>query len=138
MKKFSFSDLSFGVLIVFGLLNLAFNIKHTVKQDEKPVSLEDFYRYTTKKDTVFLVYFSADWCTVCAKMKPLLQGIVKDFNSKKFELLNIDTDRDKEITEELGIDALPVFMIYKNGCREWIYVGLVENYELRSQLKYYL
>ncbi len=138
MKRVLFSDISFGVLILFGLLNLAFNIKTTVKQDDKPISLSEFNRYVSKKDTLILVYFSADWCTVCSKAKPLLQGISRDYIGKKLEILNIDTDRDREITEEFGVDALPVFMIYKNGCMEWIYVGLVENNVLRTQIKYYL
>ncbi len=138
MKKFVFSDISFILLIMIGVLNLAFNIKATIRQEEKPLSLEEFNKQVNKKDTVVLVYFSAEWCTVCAKVKPVLLGIERDFSNKKFQLLKIDTDRDREITEEFGVDALPVFMIYKKGCREWIYVGLVENYELRNQLKYYL
>ncbi len=137
MKRFHFSDISFAALVICGLLNLAFNITSTTKQEDKPITLEDFNRQINKKDTLVLVYFSAQWCTVCGKMKPVLQEIEKDFGNKLC-LLKIDTDRDKEITTAFDIDALPVFMIYKNGCQEWVYVGLVDKAVLRGGIKKYL
>ncbi|MBA3680373.1 MAG: thioredoxin family protein [Bacteroidetes bacterium] len=138
MKRALFSDISFGILIICGLLNLAFNIKSIAKQDEKAISLEEFNLLVNKKNTLVLAYFSADWCTVCAKMKPILRGIERDYATKKMEVLRINTDRDREITKEFGGNVLPVFMIYKNGCREWIHIGLVENHILRNQIKFYL
>ncbi|MEO6303090.1 MAG: thioredoxin family protein [Bacteroidia bacterium] len=137
MKKISLSDIGFSILIFCGLLNLAFNITNTIKQDDKPVTLEEYKKKIANKDKVVLVYFSANWCTVCGKMKPILEGVEKDF-AKKMDVIKIDTERDKEITLEFDVDALPAFILYKKGCVEWTYVGLLENRALRDRIEPFL
>ena len=117
------------VLIVLGFKN--------IKQDDKTITLQEYNKKIANKEKLILVYFSADWCAVCLKMKPILEELrLKD--SLKIEILNIDTDRDKELTMEFEIDALPVLMLYKKGCREWVNIGLIGKSELNYTVSSYM
>lgn len=104
------------------------------KQEDKPITLIEFNKRIANKEKIVLVYFSGDWCSVCQKMKPIIDELQIEF-SQKMEVLRIDTERDKEITKEFEIDTLPVILIYRNGKQEWIYVGLIEKRILKEQIK---
>ncbi len=92
-------------------------------KQEKPISLND-YRVAVK-DNMVLVYFSADWCNVCGKFKPVIAEIEKEYAGKA-KVLRIDTERDKEIAEEFEVNTLPLLMLYKNGKLVWTNSGIIE------------
>jgi len=106
------------------------------KQDDKPISLAEYNKQIARKDKIILAYFSAHWCHICAKVKPLIEQVENDYKTK-LEVLRIDTDRDKEVANEFEIDALPVLILYKNGSREWVHVGLIEKHELKAKIESY-
>lgn len=54
MKKISLSDTGLIILIICGSLNLAFNIIHTIKQDDKPVTSEEYKSKIANKDGIVL------------------------------------------------------------------------------------
>ncbi len=113
------------------------NIEIKSEQADKPISLVDYNKKVATKDKIILVYFSAEWCAVCAKMKTIIADI-QNKDSAKVEIFKIDTDRDKQVANEFEIDALPVLMLYKNGFREWVNIGLIDKQELRYTLDYFL
>lgn len=106
-------------------------------QTKDGMTLEEFNKKIQGKDKPVLVYFSANWCAVCAKMKPLIEKTQIDY-AQKIDLLKIDTDIEKRIAEEYEIDALPVIVMYKNGFRQWVYVGLIDEKTLFSKINPYL
>lgn len=129
-------------LLLVVLLSLVLFSSLTVaiinRQDEpKPITLAEFNRRIAEKNKTILVYFHADWCVVCRKMEPVMQRVDSLYKSR-LEILNIDTERDKEITEELEIDALPIFMIYRNGTRHWTHFGILTEKELTEKLNLYV
>lgn len=107
-----------------------------LKQDEKNISLKEYNQIISRQDKMVLVYFSAKWCQVCPKLKPIIDDLENE-RAAKVQILRIDTDRDKEIAEEFEIDALPVLFLYKNGKREWIQVGLIEKQKLYTKIDSY-
>ncbi|MGZ3898786.1 MAG: thioredoxin family protein [Bacteroidia bacterium] len=117
-------------LAVLGLINFGFK---DLEEDDKPITLKEYNKITANKDTIVLVYFHASWCMVCAKVKPVIETIEKEYKGK-VKVLRIDTDRDKEITQEFEIDALPVLMLYKKGNRQWIFPGIIDANSLRAKL----
>lgn len=137
MKKQRLYDLGFFVLIVCGLINLAFNMTHFEKQEEKPVTLEAYHKIVGEKNKVVLVYFSASWCNVCTKFKPLIQKVEKDYGAK-LQVLRIDTERDEEVAKAFGINTLPLLILYKNGKEEWVSEGLIELSVLTRNIDCYL
>ena len=122
--------------ILIGCMIFGFG-KALPRQDERPITLTEFKKRVAGKEKLVLVYFSADWCMVCAKIKPIIDSVEKQYK-EKVDVLRINTDRDKEVAAEFEVDALPIFILYKNNCREWIHVGLIEKKELNTTLNAYL
>jgi len=122
----------FLILIIIGICLFTFGFKENL-QEPKPMSLEEFNKAVANKDKKVLVYFNASWCTVCAKMKPVIEQIETEYKTK-LQILRIDADRDKEVAKEFEVDALPVLMLYRNGIREWTLVGLIEKDKLKNKI----
>jgi thioredoxin 1 len=128
-----------GFLIALSILLCVFTFgfkNKSAKQEEPPVTLAEYNKKISRKDKIVLAYFSAGWCQVCAKIKPILEEVEKE-NTTKVEVLRIDTDRDKEVAAEFEIDALPVMILYKNGVREWVHVGLIDKKTLQAKILSY-
>jgi thiol-disulfide isomerase/thioredoxin len=123
------------VIFLISLLFLSLSL-YVRQEDPGPVTLAEFNKVVGDKNKIVLVYFHANWCMVCAKMRPTMHKADSLYRSQ-LEILNIDTDRDKEVADELEINALPVFMIYKRGIRQWVYTGLITEKDLFNQLNLY-
>lgn len=117
-------------LLVLVLSNFGFK---DIKQDNKPVTMSDYNKIIANKDTAVLAYFHASWCMVCAKVAPVIESIESQ-SAAKLKVLRIDTDRDKEVANQFEVDALPVLMLYKQGQRQWIHMGIIDERSLRAKL----
>ncbi len=105
-----------------------------VKEIEKvqQMTMED-YRARISKNKTVLVDFGAEWCPPCKKMDPVIDSLVKT-NGAQFELVKINGGNQTDISKELNINALPTFIIYKEGKEVWRKEGLTELNEFVSQL----
>jgi rhodanese-related sulfurtransferase/glutaredoxin len=93
----------------------------------------DAYATATTKDPLVLVDFGAEWCPPCKKMEPVLNALLAD-NSLKFSFVKVDGGNDLEVMKSQQVEALPVFVIYKNGKEVWRKQGVVDQAELKKQL----
>ena len=59
-----------------------------------------------------VLYFTADWCNPCQKVKPIVEEINKD-SVIKFQL--IDVDSEMELTKKFEIRSVPTFILIKDG-----------------------
>jgi thioredoxin 1 len=59
-----------------------------------------------------VLYFTADWCNPCKKVKPIVEEINKD-SVTKFQM--IDVDSEMELTKKFEIRSVPTFILIKNG-----------------------
>jgi rhodanese-related sulfurtransferase/glutaredoxin len=100
---------------------------------EKQLTLEDIGAMVGANATVMLD-FGADWCPPCRKMQPVLDSLQKD-TSISFQLIRIDAGAQTEIQKSFGITTLPTFIIFKNGRDLWRGEGIIEQAELKKQLK---
>lgn len=85
-------------------------------------------------DKLVLIDFYADWCAPCKKMAPYLEEIKQEM-ADKVQVIRINSDDNQFIVKQLGIDALPVLLIYKNGKQVWRNSGFVEKATVVSKLK---
>jgi thioredoxin 1 len=85
-------------------------------------------------DKLVLVDFYADWCGPCRKMKPYLEEIAKEMESKVI-VVRINADENQALCKDLKIDALPVLMLYKNKMLTWSNVGYLSKEEIEAQIK---
>jgi peroxiredoxin len=72
--------------------------------------------------SVILVNFWATWCPPCKKELPALSEISKELTSKKFKMVGVSVDDDKDdLTEFLKTNNLPYSIAHKPD-------GLLEQY----------
>ena len=80
-----------------------------------------------------LVDFGASWCPPCKRMEPVLDELVREKGSQ-FRLFKVDGGKDTDVMKAQQVDALPVFIIYKNGKEVWRHQGIVSKEELLKNL----
>jgi len=72
------------------------------------------------KSKITVVDFFASWCISCAKELPLINDLHKSSDSKKVEILGVDTDKDikkgKAFQKKLALD----FRVYNDSSQDVI------------------
>ena len=71
------------------------------------------FEKTISSQTPTLVDFWAEWCGPCRTMLPVFTRLSKKFKKIRFARLNIDQNQD--IATKLGIQAIPIFIMFKTG-----------------------
>ena len=74
---------------------------------------------------ILLIDFYAPWCGPCKKMEPMLEEFARE-NEGKIKVIRLNVDENKQLAMQLGIEAIPVVKIFKNGNEAWTYTGLLE------------
>ncbi|XP_074374971.1 thioredoxin H1-like [Apium graveolens] len=62
---------------------------------------------------LIVVDFTATWCGPCRIMSPYFAELAKSMSSAIF--LKVDVDELKSVAEEYDIEAMPTFMLLKEG-----------------------
>lgn len=74
----------------------------------------DYEFETTREKLPVVVEFYAEWCPKCAMMKDVVERLAIQMKEICiFKKVNIDLSED--ITDMLGIETVPTFVIYKHG-----------------------
>jgi len=71
------------------------------------------FEQTIASEAPTLVDFWAEWCTPCRAMHPIFTRMARKFKKIKFARLNID--QNQGIATKLGIQSIPIFIMFKNG-----------------------
>jgi rhodanese-related sulfurtransferase len=100
---------------------------------EKQLTIEE-YQAKIPLDKTTLVEFGAPWCPPCVKMQPVLDDLISTKNLN-FQFVKIDAGLHLNVMNELKIEPIPVFIVYKNGKETWRKVGLVTKEELIAQIQ---
>lgn len=92
------------------------------------------YRSLLDTSSLVLIDFGAKWCPPCRKMEPVLDQLQKDL-STKFILIKVDAGVHTTIMQQLRVEKLPTFILYKNGKEIWRKEGLVTLEEFKSHIQ---
>ncbi|HNP23293.1 MAG TPA: thioredoxin [Panacibacter sp.] len=84
-------------------------------------------------DKPVLVDFHADWCGPCKAMAPAVAAIGKDVQGRA-RVLKINIDRNHAISQQFNVQAVPTFIIFKNGKPVWRHAGMLEKDRLLKNL----
>lgn len=116
MTRISFAIIS--ILFLTQFISMAQNSHSKIKQDNGGLTVDAFYMKVNNKERIVLVYFSADWCVPCIKLKPTIKQIEEE-EKERVEVLNLDVDENPKIATYFEINTLPLFILYKNGKKVW-------------------
>jgi len=86
-----------------------------------------------KGTKVALVDIGAEWCPPCVKMEPVLQQLQKDLPNA-YTLIKVDGGNDVTVMKALKFEALPTFIVFKNGKETWRKQGIVPIEELKAAI----
>jgi thioredoxin 1 len=59
-----------------------------------------------------ILYFTADWCNPCKKVKPIVEELNRD-SSIKFQF--IDVDQEIEMAKDMNVRSIPTFIVIDDG-----------------------
>ena len=104
-------------LITFKIKNEFMETFQQIINGEKPV-LVDFY---------------ATWCAPCKAMSPIVESIGKELQGKA-RVLKIDVDKNQTLAAQYQIQAVPTFMIFKEGRVVWKKAGGADKSTITQQI----
>lgn len=90
------------------------------------------YQSITRKATLVLVDFGAVWCPPCKKMEPVVAELKK---KELVTFVNVDGGVNTQVMEAQQVEALPTFILYKNGKEVWRKQGLVKLAEFEDAIR---
>lgn len=105
-------------------------------QEEKGLTIEQYNEKIANKDKIVLVYFNADWCVPCIKLKPIIEQIEAEEKEKAL-VLKLNVDDNKDVATHFEINTLPQFYIYRNGKIAWQHTGILSKKELSDKINLY-
>jgi thioredoxin 1 len=60
-----------------------------------------------------VLYFTAEWCNPCKKVRPIVDEINREYSDAKF--IVIDADSEIELAKNFGVKSIPTFILIKDG-----------------------
>ena len=60
-----------------------------------------------------ILYFTADWCHPCKKVKPIVEELNRESADVKFQV--IDADLELELVKSFEVRSVPTFIVLEDG-----------------------
>ena len=98
------------------------------KTSADTLTLQSYNALTSSSDIV-LVDFYAPWCGPCKRLEPTMNEIAETYKGK-VKVVRLNTDNNRKLSLELGIDEIPLIKIYKKGKLINNYIGVISKEEL--------
>ncbi|MBI3856916.1 MAG: thioredoxin [Planctomycetes bacterium] len=90
----------------------------TVKQ----VSDGTFDAEVLQSDTPVLIDFFATWCPPCKMMAPILDEVAREY-AGRLKVVKVDVEEAQETAAAFGIQAMPTFVLVRDGREAFRRVG---------------
>ncbi len=75
---------------------------------------QNFKQDVIESDKPVLVDFWAEWCQPCKMLAPTIDEIADEFG-EKIKVGKLDTDKNRDVSVEFKITAIPTVIIFKDG-----------------------
>lgn len=108
----------------------------TLQEGPVGMTVDQFNQRLKTTTQPLLVYFTADWCVVCKRQKPILKQAFSEIGDHA-ELLTLNMENNPLIAEYFEIDALPALILYKDGYMVWNRVGLQDKEKILEQIRFF-
>ena len=80
-----------------------------------------------------LVDFYADWCGPCKAMNPVIKEVAQSVQGKA-RVIKVDIDKSESAARSYGVQAVPTFILFKNGSIVWRHAGMIDKQSLLGVL----
>ncbi|GAW14407.1 hypothetical protein EKO27_g4626 [Xylaria grammica] len=87
------------------------------------IATKDAFHEAVKAHQVVIVDAFATWCGPCKAIAPIIAKMSEEEKFKDVFFAKIDVDDLPELSQELGITAMPTIIAFKNGERDGTVVG---------------
>jgi len=101
------------------------------------VSERDFVDEVMKSKVPVLVEFGADWCGPCKVVAPELKALANELEGKA-KVVSVDIDRSPVLARELGVQAVPTFVVFDKGRPVGAHSGAMKKAQLRELIEPFL
>jgi thioredoxin 1 len=95
--------------------------------------MNDKFQNLINSEIPVLLDFYADWCSPCQAMKPILVEL-KERMGNRAMIVKIDTEKNQDLSQHLGIRSIPTLMIYHKGDLIWRHSGMASVADLEEEL----
>lgn len=92
------------------------------------------YNDIVKSHPTVLVDFYADWCGPCKMMIPVFKEL-KSVMGDKLKIVKIDTEKNQQLSTNMGIRSIPTMVLYKNGEQVWQQPGAMPLQTLKNKIE---
>lgn len=79
-------------------------------------------------------YFTADWCTPCEKVKPIVKELNREQSSVLFQ--TIDADDNIDLINKFNVRSIPTFILFQDGIEKRRITGAKTREQLENFIKY--
>lgn len=94
----------------------------------------NFQKEVLESDIPVLVDFSAEWCGPCKKQTPVLE-LLAEQNIDSVKIVKLDIDDCPEISAKYNVRSIPSLILFKNGEKAFVKVGLTKLSDLNDLLE---
>ena len=92
------------------------------------------FKELLKSEKNVLVDFYADWCGPCKAMEPVIREVAKNVEGR-VKVVKINIDKNVQVAQEYAVQAVPTFMIFKDGNIHWRHAGMIDKNSLMKVLE---
>ena len=81
-----------------------------------------------------ILYFTADWCNPCKKVKPIVEELNREQTEKRFYI--IDVDMEMEMAQDFKIQSIPTFIVMNDNTEVYRVTGAQTKQQLEDLINY--